>query len=97
MCDSPSAVICEPTIEERWKQHEASVDAEERDRLIKEIQRMILAEYYCVPIYVNPFVHAVGPRVLPTGDAPLSEGFHRYWAMSQAPYPYPWEDWQVKE
>jgi oligopeptide/dipeptide ABC transporter ATP-binding protein len=32
MCDSPSAVICEPAIEERWKQHEASVDAEERNR-----------------------------------------------------------------
>lgn len=45
-----------------------------------------------MPIYINAFVHAVGPRVLPEGD-----GFHRYWVPPQAPYPYPWEDWQVKE
>jgi peptide/nickel transport system substrate-binding protein len=97
ICASPTAFICEPAIEERWKQHEASTDPETRDRLIKEIQRIILAEYYFVPIYVNPFVHAVGPRVLPAGDATAGEGFHRYWTTAQAPYPYPWEDWQVKE
>jgi len=57
-----------------------------------EVQRIIIAEYYFVPIYNNPFVHAVGPRVLPEGD-----GFHRYWDTPQAPYPYPWEWWQVKE
>jgi peptide/nickel transport system substrate-binding protein len=97
ICGSPAAFICEPAIEERWKRHEASTDPEERDRLIKEIQRIIIDEYYFVPIYINPFVHAVGPRVLPAGDAPASQGFHRYWATAQAPYPYPWEDWQVKE
>jgi ABC-type transport system substrate-binding protein len=73
------------------------VDPEERDRLIKEIQRIIIAEYYFVPIYVNPFVHAVGPRVLPAGVAPPGEGFHRYWSTAQAPYSYPWEDRRVKE
>jgi peptide/nickel transport system substrate-binding protein len=97
ICASSSTFICEPAIEERWKQHEASIDPEERDRLVKEIQRLIIEEYYFVPIYINPFVHAVGPRVLPAGDAPAGEGFHRYWATAQAPYPYPWEDWQVKE
>jgi hypothetical protein len=40
---------------------------------------------------MNPFVHAVGPRVLPQGD-----GFHRYWDTKRAPFPYPWEEWQVK-
>ena len=50
ICDSPSAVICEPAIEECWKRHEASVDPKERYQLIKKIQRMILAEYYFVPI-----------------------------------------------
>jgi peptide/nickel transport system substrate-binding protein len=97
ICDSATSFICDATIEERWKRHEASVDPTERDRLIKEIQRVILAEYYFVPIYINPFVHAVGPRVLPAGSAPAGEGFHRYWATAQAPYPYPWEDWRVKE
>jgi len=50
-----------------------------------------------VPLYVNPFVHAVGPRVLPEGTAQPGQGFHAYWATPQAPYPYPWEEWQVKE
>ena len=92
VCSGPSSFICEPAIEELWKRHEASTNSEERDRLIKEVQRIIIEEYYFVPIYNNPFVHAVGPRVLPEGD-----GFHRYWDTPQAPYPYPWEWWQVKE
>ncbi len=50
-----------------------------------------------MPIYINPFVHAVGPKVLPAGDAPAGEGFHRYWTTPLAGYPYPWEDWQVRE
>jgi peptide/nickel transport system substrate-binding protein len=97
VCGGAASFICEPAIEELWKRHEASINLEERDRLIKEIQRLIVQEYYFVPIYNNPFVHAIGPKVLPAGDAPPGEGFHRYWATSQAPYPYPWEDWQVKE
>ena len=60
-------------------------------RLSGEIQRALIDGYYFVPIYMNPFVHAVGPRVLPAGD-----GFHRYWNTKNAPYPYPWEDWLVK-
>ncbi len=92
VCSAPSSFICEPAIEERWQRHEASTDPEERDRLVKEMQRIIIQEYYFVPIYINPFVHAVGPRVLPAG-----EGFHKYWDTPQAGYPYPWEEWQVKE
>jgi ABC-type transport system substrate-binding protein len=65
---------------------------EERDRLVKAIQRILIEEYYFVPIYINSFVHAVGNRVLPAG-----EGFHRYWDSPQSPFPYPWEVWQVKE
>jgi peptide/nickel transport system substrate-binding protein len=97
VCDGAASFICQPAIEELWQRHEASIDPAERDRLIKDIQRIIIQEYYFVPIYINPFIHAVGPRVLPAGNAPLGEGFHRYWVPPQAPYPYPWEDWQVKE
>ena len=52
---------------------------------------MILDEHYFVPIYWNPFVHAVGPRVLPEGKA-----VSRYWDTLNAPYPWPWEVWEVK-
>jgi peptide/nickel transport system substrate-binding protein len=91
VCDSPSAFVCEPAIEALWRKHQASLDLQERERLIKAIQRILVDEYLFVPLYWNPFVHAVGPRVLPEG-----QGFHRYWDTLNAPYPWPWEVWEVK-
>lgn len=91
VCNSPASFVCEPQIEELWAKHQASTDLDEREQLVKAIQRHLIEEYYFVPIYLNPFVHAVGPRVLPEGD-----GVHRYWETLHAPYPWPWEIWQVK-
>ena len=90
-CASPSAVVCEPQIEELWTKHQASSKPEERDRLVKAIQKILIEDHHMVPIYWNPFVHAVGPRVLPEG-----KGFERYWDTLHAPYPWPWEVWEVK-
>lgn len=92
VCGNSASFVCEPQIEKLWAKHQASVDLNERDSLIKAIQRILIEEYYFVPIYLNPFVHAIGPRVLPEGD-----GFHRYWDTLHAPYPWPWEVWEVKE
>jgi peptide/nickel transport system substrate-binding protein len=91
VCDSPSSFVCEPQIEELWKKHQASINPEERDRLIKAIQKILVEDFHMVPIYWNPFVAAVGPRVLPEG-----KGFERYWDTLHAPYPWPWEVWEVK-
>jgi peptide/nickel transport system substrate-binding protein len=91
LCSSPAAMVCDPKIDELWEKHEASLDPEERDVLTADVQRILINEYYFVPIYMNPFVHAVGPRVLPAGDE-----FHRYWDTKRAPFPYPWEIWEVK-
>jgi peptide/nickel transport system substrate-binding protein len=91
VCASPSSQVCEPHIEKLWARHQATTDLEERDRLIKSIQRTLIDEYYFVPLYWNPFVHAVGPKVLPEG-----KGIERYWDSLHAPYPWPWEVWEVK-
>jgi peptide/nickel transport system substrate-binding protein len=91
VCGGSASFICEPQIESLWKQHQASLDRQERDRLIRAIQHVLVEEYYFVPIYLNPFVHAVGPRVLPAG-----KDVHRYWDTQHAPYPWPWEIWEVK-
>jgi peptide/nickel transport system substrate-binding protein len=91
VCGGTASFVCDPKIDALWKKYEASTDPEERASLSAEIQHMLIADYYFVPIYMNPFVHAVGPHVLPAGD-----GFHKYWDTKNAPYPYPWEDWQVK-
>lgn len=91
-CGASASFACDPQIGDLWGRHQASTDLGERDRLIKAIQRILIGEYYFVPLYINSFVHVVGPRVLPAGD-----GFHRYWDTPQAAYPYPWEVWEVKE
>ncbi|HSF04621.1 MAG TPA: ABC transporter substrate-binding protein [Methylomirabilota bacterium] len=91
VCGGPASYICEPQIEALWAKHEASIDLAERDRLSKEIQRLIVEEYYLVPLYLNPFVHAVTPKVLPEGDA-----VRHYWDTVNAPFPWPWEVWEVK-
>jgi peptide/nickel transport system substrate-binding protein len=91
VCASPSSQVCEPQIEKLWARHQATTDLEERDRLIKSVQRILIEEYYFVPVYWNPFVHAVGSKVLPEG-----KGFERYWDTLHAPYPWPWEVWEVK-
>jgi len=91
VCGSPAAFVCEPQIEALWTKHQASLDLAERERLIKSIQHVLLDEYHFIPVYWNPFVHAVGPRVLPEG-----QGVHRYWDTLNAPYPWPWEIWEVK-
>ena len=90
-CGASASLVCEPKIDALWKKHQASLDPEGRASLSDEIQRAVIDGYHFVPIYMNPFVHAVGPRVLPEGD-----GFHHYWDTKNAPYPYPWEDWKVK-
>jgi peptide/nickel transport system substrate-binding protein len=91
VCGSQASFVCEPQIEALWTKHQASLDLPERERLVKQIQKILLDDYHFVPIYWNPFVHAVGPRVLPEGQA-----FHRYWDTLNAPYPWPWEVWEVK-
>ena len=91
VCGGQASYICEPQIEALWAKHEASIDPAERDRLAKEIQRILVEESYLVPLYLNPFVHAVTPKVLPEGDP-----VHRYWDTVNAPFPWPWEVWEVK-
>ena len=91
VCGSPSSFVCEPQIEALWTKHQASIDVQERERLVKAIQRITLDEYHFVPIYLNPFVHGIGPRVLTEG-----KGVHRYWDTLNAPYPWPWEVWEVR-
>ncbi len=91
VCAGAASYICEPKIESLWARHEASIDPAERERLSKEIQRLIVEEYYLVPLYLQPFVHAVTQKVLPEGDA-----VQRYWDTLNAPFPWPWEVWEVK-
>jgi peptide/nickel transport system substrate-binding protein len=92
VCGASASFVCEREIETLWGRHQESVNPDERDRLIKAIQRILIEEYHFVPIYWNPFVAVVGPKVLPEGKA-----VSRYWDTVHAPYPWPWEVWEVRE
>lgn len=57
--------------------YEASTSPSERKQLSQAMQRYTIEEYLAVPLYINPFVHAVGPKVV--GDLKF------YYATPQAP------------
>src|SRR2546428_5829529 len=67
VCDSPSSFICDPQIEALWKKHQSNLDLADRERLVKQIPRIGLDEYYFIPVYLNPVAPAVRPRGLPGG------------------------------
>ncbi len=97
LCAAPGSFACDSQIEALWKKYQDdSTSAEDRVKLSREIQERIITEFIAVPIYLNSFTQAIGPRVLPEGDAPDGEGFHRYWGSPLSAFPFPWEDWEVK-
>ncbi len=92
-CRSGSSLVCdEEKLQPLLVQYEESLDPTERDQLSQEFQRTLIEEFYVIPLYMNPFVHAIGPNVLPHDDS-----FHDYWASPLSVYAYPWEDWRVQE
>lgn len=62
-CGSNSSRICLPEIEEKLKQYDASVDLQEREQLIKEIQSYMLDNYIFIPVYRHAIITAQGPRI----------------------------------
>jgi peptide/nickel transport system substrate-binding protein len=92
-CRSGSSLVCdEEKLQPILEQYEQSLDPAERDQLSHDFQVALHEEFYVVPLYLNAFVHAIGPNVLPEDD-----GFHDYWATPLSVYAYPWEDWKVKQ
>lgn len=92
-CRSGSSLICdEEKLQPLLEQYETSLDPGERDQLSQEFQRILHDEFYVVPLYLNPFVHAIGSNVLPD-----DESYHDYWDSPLSAYAYPWEEWSVKE
>ena len=89
ICNASRSLICDDFIDGQMAIHDASLDLEERDQISKDIQRYILEEFIVVPTYINAFVFAAGPNVV--GD------IEDYFRTPLAPWPYPYDDWIVKE
>ncbi len=79
-CDASASFICDQRIEKLWTQYSDSTNPEERKRLSQAMQRIVIEDFMAIPLYINPFVHAVGPKGLPAGKASAGEGYHKYWA-----------------
>jgi len=84
-------MICVQALDDKFAKYAASFDPAERKKIAEEIQKVILEEYYFVPVFRHAFLNAIGPRlkaakwedVFPTA---LTTG-----------YAYPWEDIELKE
>ena len=63
ICEGDSPVTCDPVIDELMAKHDASMDLDERARLVTEAQEYILNEHIFVPVYINAFAMRLGPRV----------------------------------
>ena len=92
-CRSASSLVCdEETLQPILEQYETSLDPAERVQLSHDFQRALHENFHIITLYLNPFVHAIGPNVLPD-----DESYHAYWDSPLSVYAYPWEDWAVKE
>jgi len=55
--------FCVKALDDQFAKYQASSDRAERKQLAEKIQRVILEEYYFVPVFRHAFVNAMGPRV----------------------------------
>ncbi|MFN0090086.1 MAG: ABC transporter substrate-binding protein [Acidimicrobiales bacterium] len=88
-CKGTSSRTCLPEIDQKMTAYDRSTNAAERDRLVKDAQK-ILAEQYIFPyVYNIGLTMAQGPRVAnPTSEI--------WFTIPQFPYIYPYEDLKVK-
>ena len=92
-CRSASSLVCdEEKLQPILEKYEQSLDPSERVELSHEFQRVLHEDFHVVTLYLNPFVHVIGPNVLPEDDT-----YHKYWESPLSVYAWPWEEWAVKE
>jgi peptide/nickel transport system substrate-binding protein len=90
VCKGAFSGLCLPEVDERMQRFEASVDPQERQKLLEEVQNFLLDQYYMIPMVRNVAVWGFGPRI-----ANKIEEING--SISQYPFLGPWEDIQVKD
>jgi peptide/nickel transport system substrate-binding protein len=91
VCKGAFSGLCMPDVDQRMQKYDTSLDPKERQRLLDEIQTLILDQYIFVPVVRNVFTIAAGPRV---DHANLEEVMG---AIPQYIWIGPWEDLKVKD
>jgi hypothetical protein len=71
------------------QRYDASTDAQERQKILEEVQSYLLDNYMMVPVHRQALVHGIGPRL--ANKVEDIEG-----AIPQYVYVGPYEDVQLK-
>ena len=90
LCSGTFSGICMPEVEEPMKKYEASVDPQERTKLLNDIQAYLLDNYFIIPVLRQAFINCLGPRI--ENKAEDIEG-----AIPQYVYLGPYEDVELKD
>jgi peptide/nickel transport system substrate-binding protein len=84
-------MICIKALDDKFAKYATSFDRAERKKLAEEIQKVILEEYYFVPVFRHAFLNAYGPRIK---AAKWQDVFPTFLTSG---YAYPWEDIKLNE
>ena len=84
-CDGVFSGICIPDVSDRMQRYDASVDPQERKKLLEEAQNYLLDNYFMVPVLRQALIHGLGPRLANTVEE--IEG-----SIPQYVYTGPYED-----
>jgi ABC-type oligopeptide transport system substrate-binding subunit len=82
-------MICVKALDDKFAKYSASVDRAERKNISEEIQKIILDEYYFVPVFRHAFLNVIGPRIAATK-------WEDVFPTITTGYAYPWEDIELK-
>jgi peptide/nickel transport system substrate-binding protein len=88
-CNGSSSRTCVPEIDEKFAQYDRSVNPQERQKLIAEIQQYIIDNHVFVPLWLQAGIGLQGPRIANKDEI--------WGALPQFPTVGPYEDIKLKE
>jgi ABC-type transport system substrate-binding protein len=91
LCKGSRSPKCLPEVDAKFARYQASVDPNERDRLITEIQQYLLDEQIFVPLIQSVFFGVQGPRI--ANESKEIWGAIPFYASGVGPF----EDIRIKE
>ena len=83
-------MICVKTLDDKFTKYTTTYDRIDRQKIAEEIQKIILEEYYFVPIFRHAFLNVIGPRI-------AAKKWEDVFPTITSGYAYPWEDIELKE
>ncbi|HEX2170918.1 MAG TPA: ABC transporter substrate-binding protein [Dehalococcoidia bacterium] len=89
MCQGVNSRTCVPEIDEKMTRYDTSVDPQERERLVAEVQQYIIDNMVFVPVFRQVGLGAQGPRIANKDEI--------WGVLPQFPTVGPYEDIRLRE